>query len=264
MPITLRLRENVAIPMEMGGVDLDALTGLTAEGVAKQTALVGARQTPLGELFTIRGTPDGDWRFEGDLSRVDGLATGLANGRVVVDGSIGLRAGEGLRGGGLTILGSAGGRLGGAMRAGSIEVRGDAGDGVGAPRPGCQRGMTGGTIVVRGGAAAGAATAMRRGCIVIGGDCGPLAGYKMLAGSLVVLGRCGDYPGAEMRRGTIALLGGAPTPLPTFAHACRSLPQALRLMSRSLAEAGVQIPTAEVDHWNGDLLAGGRGELWVA
>ncbi|QDU86900.1 Formyltransferase/hydrolase complex Fhc subunit C [Pirellulimonas nuda] len=262
MPLTLKLRDCTA-PVDLFDLDLDALGGRPLKSIAAAPVLIGRRREALGEVFAASGKADGRWRFEGDLRRVDGMATGLRGATVTADGPVGHRAGAQMRGGRLTLEADAGPWCGAAMRGGAIEVRGDAGDGLGAAYLGDTRGMRGGTIVVRGDAGSETGSLMRRGWIVVAGDCGPLAGYRMLAGTLMVLGRCGPHAGAEMRRGTLALLGGAAPLLPSFRHACRAEPTILRLMRHDLATLGVNAPAGQVDLWSGDLLKGGRGEVWL-
>lgn len=109
---------------------------------------------------------------------------------------------------------------------------------------------------------------MRRGTIVIGGEAGELAGWNMLAGTILVFGSCGANVGAGMKRGTIVLGTSNNEPLlPTFRPGgCYSVP-VLRLMSSWLKQQGygfdesiLQSPQQE---FNGDLLCGGRGEVFV-
>ncbi|MCA1481693.1 hypothetical protein, partial [Bradyrhizobium sp. NBAIM08] len=73
---------------------------------------------------------------------------------------------------------------------------------------------------------------------------------------------------AGMKRGTIALLGPEGPPLlPTFRRACRYQPEVLPLIPRQLRQLDFSVPgellTASCDLYNGDLIAGGRGEILI-
>ncbi len=128
--------------------------------------------------------------------------------------------------------------------------------------------MTGGTILIDGSVGNELGHTMRRGLIAVGGDAGDVIGFNMLAGTIVVLGATGIRHGAGMRRGTLLLLGDSPPPLlPTFRYACRFRPLATTLVLRSLETLGFAVPDSlwlrDVELYNGDLIAGGRGELLV-
>jgi formylmethanofuran dehydrogenase subunit C len=109
---------------------------------------------------------------------------------------------------------------------------------------------------------------MRRGLIAVGGLAGDLAGFNMLAGTILFLKGTGIRHGAGMKRGTLAFFGDhRPELLPTFRRACRLQPQILPLVFQQLRRHGFPFPeqliAAEVDVYNGDLVAGGRGEILI-
>jgi formylmethanofuran dehydrogenase subunit C len=166
------------------------------------------------------------------------------------------------------VLGDASDWVGGEMHGGLIHVRGKAGHLVGSAYRGSAKGMTKGTILIGGAAGNEIGHSMRRGLIAVGGDIGDLAGLNMLAGSIVLFGNSGIRHGAGMKRGTIAFLGPtAPPLLPTFRRACRYRPEVLQLIYRQLRRHEFRIPdelfTCAYDLFNGDFLAGGRGELLI-
>ncbi len=266
--LTFRPRSLDSIPVSFAGVTPDAMVAKTTSQIERVLLWQGNRQLPLAELFDISGDPSDEvWQLEGDFSSVHHLAAGMKRGELQLAGSAGRHAGESMTGGKLVIQGDAGDYLGAEMRGGRIEVTGSAGDHAGAALVGSKVGMRGGEILIGGSAGTHAAAGMRRGWVTIVGDCGPWAGYRMRAGSLFVFGHCGPRPGAGMRRGTIALLGPAPTLLPTFAYACQLCPQVIHLMLRELAAQGVEQATGQSGDMalhNGDLLEGGRGELFLA
>ena len=129
--------------------------------------------------------------------------------------------------------------------------------------------MTGGTILVDGDVGNELGHTMKRGLIAIGGDIGDVAGFNMLAGTILVMGSGGIRHGAGMKRGTLCLLGAErPSLLPTFEFACRFRPLAIRLILQRLRSLNFAVPTSiespHVDLYNGDFLAGGRGEFLLA
>jgi formylmethanofuran dehydrogenase subunit C len=154
------------------------------------------------------------------------------------------------------------------MRGGLIRVRGRAGHLVGAAYRGSPRGMTGGTILIHGDVGNEIGHSMRRGLLAAGGRAADLVGFNMLAGTILVFGECGIRHGAGMRRGTLGFFGPTPPPLlPSFRRACRYRPEALGLVLRHLLRLGFPVPedlpAADVELYNGDLLEGGRGELLI-
>ena len=268
MPLTWTSRIEGCVPIDMTGVTPDRVRGRNAAEIAKLTVWRGRRQIELGELFHIGGdSDDGVWHFAGEMGAIHHLGDGMTAGAIEVDGDIGRHAGATMSGGRLTIHGSAGDWCGAEMQGGTIHVGGNAGDYVGSCYVGSSVGMRGGTITVVGNAGRNAGEAMRRGWISIGGDCGPWPGYRMRAGTLFVCGNSGGHPGAEMKRGTLGLFGAdPPSLLPTFAHACQITPVTITMMLRKLAGSGFEPAAPLIGHplnmANGDLLEGGRGELF--
>ncbi len=132
--------------------------------------------------------------------------------------------------------------------------------------------MREGVILVAGKAGNDAGLSMRRGVIAIAKGSGFGLGRGLVAGSLFVFGPLGGEPGAGMKRGTIGLFGlddpAAPPLLPTFASSGRFRPPFLTIYLCRLREWGVPVPdrafSAMVARYNGDLGAGGQGEILVA
>lgn len=226
---------------------------------------VGRDIVPIGDLFTVAGTPGDEITLAGDFSAFTGIGAGLTRGRVVVEGDVGLAAGSLMGGGRLEIAGNAGARAGEGMTAGLLVVRGSAGDDLGCPHPGTTRGVNQGVILVEGSAGARAGRRMRRGLIAIGGDAGPLAGTEMLAGTLVVAGRAGEGVGTWMRRGTIVLGQGPRPDAAAFADSGSGRFSFWSLYDEALRAASVSIPAAwrsgRFRRFVGDRSGGGLGEI---
>ena len=254
-----------------GRIDLSDLIPalITGAGAAAVSAIpVGGGAAPirLGDVFAVSGEPGVDVTINAANLVVDGIAAGLAGGKVIFNGSAGNNAGRGMKGGTLEIRGNAGAYLGTGMKGGIIHVVGSAGDFVGGVASGKRFGMTGGTIVIDGNAGARAGDKMRRGLILVRGKTGEAAGSRMAGGTIVAEGGFGPRPGPLMRRGT--LIGPrADEILATFADCGVHDLVILKLMARAWARelgplAPRQLPQT-VRRFAGDLAAIGKGELLV-
>jgi formylmethanofuran dehydrogenase subunit C len=200
----------------------------------------------LGDLFEIRGDPDGRFRFEGDLQSANRLGAGLSGGEVIVEGNVGLEAGLGMSGGALVIEGSAGARAGAAPL-------------------GYKRGMTGGELIIRHSAGPESGAAMRRGVIAIGKSAAARAGLGMIAGTLVVFGSVADDPGLWSKRGSIVALGSIQPPA-TYLYACTYQPVHVRLLLTRLRDR-YRLPvkskhlTGSYRRYSGDITELSKGEI---
>jgi formylmethanofuran dehydrogenase subunit C len=212
--------------------------------------LEGTAPVALGELFDLRGEPNGRLEIQGDLASGDRLGAGLAEGAVLVEGNVGDEAGLGMIGG-------------------SLEIHGNAGARAGAAAPGAKRGMVGGELVISGSAGPEAAAAMRRGVVAIGRDAGARSGLGMIAGTLIIGGKAGADAGLWSKRGSVVALGGI-SPSLTYAYACTYRPLHLRLLLSRLRERyKISIQRRHVTgayrRYSGDFAELGKGEIleWV-
>ena len=215
----------------------------------------------LGELCDVRASEQSDLRLEGDFSPAFRIGYGMEQGTITIVGDVGAHVGSLMRGGKIEVHGRAGNYLGAEMRGGTICIRGDAGDFVGAAYPGSKRGMNRGEIHIYGRAGRGTGHRMRRG-LIFARATGELTAWQMRAGTLVTEQAEGIL-GQEMSRGTvIALDSQAETPH-TFAQSFVGLPPAAPLLSRFLTKRGLpSILKTVFQTYVGDLLEGGRGEIW--
>lgn len=271
MPLQLTAREDVigrdCLAVDLSGVVPDQLSDRPAFKVAGQPIRADSRVWALGDLFTVTGCcDDGRIEIRGDTSRVHRVAAGMQSGDVHVDGDVGRHAGEQMSGGRLTIHGSAGDWLAGGMRGGVVHVLGSAGDNTAAALPRHDRGVNGGTVLIEGSAGRLAGARMRRGLLAIGGDCGEAAGYELWAGTILVAGNLGPRAGAGMRRGSVIALGPPPAMWPAFSRGSVWQPPILPMLLSWAVRHGWQSPAANASgpwqQWHGDLLTGGRGELF--
>ena len=268
MPLVLVLRNASAGPLavDLAGILPARVGSQTAAEVARVPITADGRPCELGAVFAVSGSAaDGRIECRGDFARVHQVGAGLAAGRIDVAGDVGRHAGEGMCGGTLAVTGSAGDWLACAMTGGTVHVGGHCGDNAAAALPGSPHGMQGGAVLVAGSAGHLAGARMRRGVLAIGGGCGVAAAFEMRAGTVVVAGPLGEHPAAGMRRGSLIALS-VPLRLPaTFARGAAWCPPFLPLLLRRLAAAGMGMAVAPAGpwrHWHGDLLTGGRGEVW--
>ncbi len=271
MALTIRYRDEsrTSIPVEVEGVTPDVLQPLAMADIERLPIFEGNRPAVLADFFAITGDPgDGVTRWEGDLSGVHWIGAKMKSGRIHVTGNAGRHVGSEMRGGEILVEGNVGDWVGGEMHGGVIDVRGRAGHLVGAAYRGSPKGMTRGTILIAGDAGNEIGHSLRRGLIVVGGKAGDLAGFNMLAGTILLLGESGIRHGAGMRRGTIGFLGATLPPiLPSFRRACRWRPLTLDLLLRDIAARGFpvaeELKNVSIDLYLGDMIEGGRGELWA-
>jgi formylmethanofuran dehydrogenase subunit C len=263
--------EDGPLSIELEGVVPDRLVGLDAAAIARLPVQADSRPCPLGDLFTIHGdATDGQIECVGDFSRVHRLGAGMQRGGIMVQGSVGRHAGEAMSGGALTITGDAGDWLAAGMTGGEVLVEGNAGDNVAAALPGDDLGIRGGLIAINGDVGCLAGARMRRGLLGIGGSCGEAAAFEMRAGTVVVAGGVGRRSGMGMRRGSLIALSAVPELPPTFSRGSAWSPNVLPLLTGRLARAGFRATSSLPadtfggiwQQWHGDLLAGGRGEIF--
>jgi formylmethanofuran dehydrogenase subunit C len=250
--LTARLRS----PLNQGADFTDVLAGnwisLPPATLAERPVyLERDGRVPLGDLFDIKGRPDGRIRFQGDLEAADRFGAGLSGGMVTVEGSVGAEPGLGMSGGALVIEGNAGPRAGAAPL-------------------GYKRGMTGGELIIRGAAGPEAGAGMRRGVLVIQRAAGERTGLGMIAGSVIVFGSAGQDTGLWSKRGSVVALGQI-TPPATYVYACTYHPVHLRLLfTRLRSQYGIRVRRGHLTglyrRYSGDLSEMGKGEIlqWTA
>lgn len=264
MSLAFTLRTPPTVPLEAEVLSPARLAGLSASEVAKLPVIHGNQRADLGDFFQVRGTADGELHLTGDLARVKHVGAGMAEGRIVVHGSVGMHLGAGMTGGEIVVEGEAGDWVGQEMAGGRIVIKGNGGHMIGSAFRGSPVGVRGGEIIIFGNAGNEAGNGMRRGLIAIGGDAGDFAGVSMLAGTIVVLGRLGWRPGAGMRRGSIVSMHPVEL-LPTFSYACTYAPLFLRVQLLQLRRLGLTIADSQVNgryqRWSGDSIELNRGEV---
>lgn len=285
MPLTLTLKTELKIPIEVDGVVPNRLADLSSSEIAGQEIWCGRRKRKLSDFFEIQGQLETDdtilWR--GDLSRVDRIGQAMSSGTMQVSGSVGNHVGFQMSGGKIEVKGDAADYLGAEMTGGTLVVAGDAGDHVGSWFSGEKFGMNRGQIFIQGAAGDGVGQGMRRGTIVVGEAVGKLVGWNMLAGTIVCLGHCGMHPGAGMKRGTVVVAGagakkemenrsavlpsfspGSNFPVPIFQYLKNWLAKETIDDQPVFDKAAIASFDGAFQVFHGDQLRGGRGELFLA
>ena len=272
MALQLRWLGQTRVPVDLDGVLPTELSRLSAREIAARPVpgAVGNPACSLGDLFAIDGdAADEVVRFEGDLRGVARIGQGLGGGRIEIHGDVGPHLGARMSGGTIVVRGSADSWAGAEMRGGRLEIHGRAGRCLGGAYPGSRLGMREGVILVWGDAGDDVGLAQRRGLIAVSGRVGECPGRDLVAGTIVVGGSAGRGAGVGMKRGTIVLLQGESpgTILPSFVASGSDRPPFLNIYLRQLASWGFPLPEPALPgrfaRYNGDLGAGGQGEIWV-
>ncbi len=266
MSLKLNLHTQSNVPLEMSCINPDAIQHLSQSGVERLEIIHGNDTAHLGDFFSVKGKGQETIHIEGDCAAIKYIGAGMSNGKVVVDGNVGMHLGCGMTGGQIIVNGNAGDWVGPEMSGGRIVINGNAGHMVGAAYRGHSAGVQGGEIFIHGNAKNEVGSAMRRGLIAIGGNAGDFTGVNLLAGSVIVLGEMGIRAGAGMKRGTIVSFSDTEV-LPTFEFACTYHPVFLRFYLMHLRKNGFQIDDRFVngryDRWSGDSIELNRGELLI-
>lgn len=216
--ITLILREGAAgnLPIEA-----EAICPETLCKTIDLSVFVGNEKKKLRDVFDIRvdGEAAGPATTEiyiiGDCSQVKRVGEYMTNGKIIVDGNIGMHCGDFMTGGEIEIMGNATDWLGREMLGGKIVCHGDAGNYCGSGYRGGRKGMRGGEILVEGNVGDYCAECLFGGLVHVKGNAGLHAGCNMKGGKLVIEGDC-VMPCGDMFAGEAVIFGNVKDFMPTF------------------------------------------------
>ena len=263
---TLEVKTQPQAPLEAGAITPDNFQDKRAAEICRLPVTYGNEAALLGDFFKVDGDGSTDIILNGDLSRVKNIASGMTQGKVTVNGAVGMHLGAGMHGGEIHAFGNVGDWAGAEMTGGKIHIRGNAGHGLGGTYRGSRRGMNRGVIIVQGNAGNEVGSTMRRGLIAVTGDTGDFAGAFMIAGSIGVFGKLGIRAGAGLLRGTIVAFH-EPELLPTFRYDCSYRPPFLDFLFQDLRRHGLSIAgnvaTGCFRRYSGDFNRSGKGEILV-
>ena len=263
-PLTFALRAGPTQRLDLSRLIPQNLAGKTIAEIARIEIGTTRERVTAGDVFRVHEGDAAAVLIEGGSPRFDRVGMGMAEGRLQVEGEVGVQAGRGMSGGRLTIGGDAGPFAGSGLKGGALEIGGDVGERLAGPLAGETVGMSGGLVHVRGDAGPRAGDRLRRGVILIEGRAGEYAGSRMIAGTLAIGGEAGDLPGYLMDRGTILLGRGSSLLSPTFADCGEHDLVAARLLADYVAQASAKLARLfrrPLRRLAGDLAALGKGEI---
>jgi formylmethanofuran dehydrogenase subunit C len=264
--LTLSLRQTSPIPLEVEGLLPEKLAGLTVAAIEQWPVAHGNRTERLAKWFDVSGdASDMALTLEGDCGFVKRIGERMTAGTIVIEGNAGTHAGAMMAGGTLRVTGDAGDWLGAEMTGGRIAVAGSAGHQTGAAYRGSRRGMSGGAITIEGNVGDECGLLLRRGLIAVGGAAGMFCGASLIAGTIVAAKGVGPRVAAGMKRGTVVVGGPEPDWPPGVAFACGYAPAFAGVLFQHLRGLGfAHLPPGivSVRCHRGDLVTGGKGEIW--
>jgi formylmethanofuran dehydrogenase subunit C len=209
------------IPIYAECISPTIFAGKSIRDISSLKIWEGNKQKTLADAFSIQGKKADEpeetvIHLSGSLSKIRMIGAKMTTGKIVIEGNVGMRLGEGMKGGEIIVKGDADSWVGCMMEGGAIEVTGSVGDYVGSSYRGSTEGMKGGVVVVHGDVGNEAGCHMRGGLINVGGNIKDFAGIHMSDGTIVVHGDCSGRPGAGMLNGKVIICGYVPSILPTF------------------------------------------------
>jgi formylmethanofuran dehydrogenase subunit C len=215
--LTVRNSANLHLPIEAEVITPEILCKTIRVNV-----FVGNQKMQLSNVFGIRvdGEAAGPGATEivliGDTSRVKRVGEYMTDGRIIVDGDIGMHCGDFMTGGTIEIMGNAGDWLGREMLGGKIFCHGNAGNYCGSGYRGGRKGMCGGEILVEGDVGDYCGESLFGGVIRVMGNAGLHAGTNMRGGNLIIGGDA-TMPCGDMLGGECTIFGHVGDFMPTFA-----------------------------------------------
>lgn len=247
------------LPVYADSICPDVFADKSLKEISELKLWEGNKQRTIGELFDVQGTPfdpdeDAVIRLVGDLQKVRTVGCNMSFGKLLIEGDIGMRLGEGMKGGEIIVKGNVDSWVGCMMEDGKIEIHGSAGDYVAAPYRGSTEGMKNGVIVIHGDAGNEVGCYMRNGMISIEGNVGEFVGIHMRDGTILVRGNCGGRTGAGMLDGKIIICGRVSSVLPTFT---------IDSVKSSVKADGEKIK-GPFYRFTGDIADQGKGKLYIS
>ena len=218
--ITLIPKKIFRYPIEGKNISPDIFSEKTLEQIANLEMYEGNMKLTIGDLFDIRiestSSEEFTIKIDGNVGKVRNIGFQMSNGKILVNGDVGMHLGEEMNGGSIVVSGNAGSWVGSQMKNGLIEIKGNAGDYIGAAYRGSTNGMKGGKIVIHGDAGHEVGCFMNNGVIKILGNVGIFVGIHMVNGTIFVKGTSQGRAGAQMTNGKIVLAGKSDDVLPSF------------------------------------------------
>ncbi len=223
MTVVLTLKKTLDLPLEAEVITPSHFADKTALEIGKLPVHQGNQILSLKEYFKIEGksgkeTTDTEIVLRGDLRKVKMIGRNMNEGRITVEGDVGMYLGAEMLAGRIHVKGSVDDWAAAEMRGGNIQIEGDAGYYLCAGYRGSKEGMKGGRVYVAGNVKGEMASHMRRGFIAVKGNVESPCAVRMTGGTIVVIGDIGERAGLQATRGMIICLGRVNSILPTYKY----------------------------------------------
>ncbi len=220
MKVILNPKPELDFQLELDQVIPDNLKGKSPEEIGEVPVYKGSKELELTDVFEIDCEDTGEEEVEividGDIPKGKRVGQDMSEGKIKVNGDVGMYVGAFMSGGKIEVEGDADAWAGQKMSGGELEIKGDAEEFLGATYRGDWIGMTDGKIVLGGDASDQVGEWLDGGQIEINGDAGIHLGYHMKSGAIVVDGDLGARAGSEMEDGDIVVNGELEEVLPGF------------------------------------------------
>lgn len=259
--------------IDVAGAPWHLLGAIPNDDVFNWPAVAGKSEQRFCDAFEIQAESQnvvsGSILLSGDCSKLHGVGAGLANGTIVIEGSVGNSLGESMTGGQIVVRGNCGDNAGRGMKGGRISIEGNAGNYLGAGLPGMKSGMKGGEVFVLGDAGQFVGEVMRRGLIAVAGRTGECTGRDMRAGTILLGTPPGTPVGLGLIRGTILIYqcDDDYNPGIAFERSCLDSPVFISLIQKQLKRSGFvenEILNLQYTRYCGDRLELNRGEIFTS
>src|SRR5690606_34697040 len=116
--VVLEPRAAPAVPLQAPGIRPDAFAALDEAEIARLPVWHGNEAARVGDFFRVSGGRSADVRIAGDAGRVKHLGSGMARGRLVIEGNAGAHVVAEMTGGRIVVEGDTGPWAGAEMPGG--------------------------------------------------------------------------------------------------------------------------------------------------
>ena len=130
--VLLTLHTQPKVPLEAEVISTTSLSGLSQSGIEHLRVMHGNEKACVGDFFKVTGKGNSQIHLEGDLSNIKMIGAGMSDGKITIDGDVGMHLGVGMSGGEIIVNGNAGDWVGPEMSGGCITIKKNAGHMVGA------------------------------------------------------------------------------------------------------------------------------------
>ena len=94
----LKLYTQPEVPLETEVINPSVFANLSQSGIEHLHVMHGNVKCKLGDFFKVTGKGASEIHIEGNLSRVKLIGAGMTEGKIIVDGDVGMHLGVGMSG----------------------------------------------------------------------------------------------------------------------------------------------------------------------